>query len=124
MVDATGSNIIYTVTGTPSGPGDSFTYTATDSYGAANTGTVTVFINLTGQSYNSLTAPVVLGNGNVAMSFAGIPGDKYALDWTHSLTPPVTWLPLVTNTAAANGLLFYTNTPSGGNDFYRTRYTP
>ena len=126
VVDGTGSNIIYTVTGTPSGPGDYFTYTVTDpsANNVAATGKVTVTINQTGQSYNSLTAPVVLGNGNVAMSFAGIPGDKYALDWTHSLTPPVTWLPLVTNTAAANGLLFYTNTPSGGNDFYRTRYTP
>lgn len=68
-----------------------------------------------------LTAPV-LNNGKVTMSFLGIPGYKYALDWTHSLTPPVTWLPVITNTAAGNGLLLYTNTPSGGSDFYRTRY--
>jgi hypothetical protein len=112
------SNIIYTAT---SGSSDSFTYTATDAYGAATTGTVTVAINQTGQSYNSLTPPV-LNNGKVTMSFLGIPGYKYALDWTHSLTPPVTWLPVVTNTAAGNGILLYTNTPSGGNDFYRTRF--
>ena len=58
VVDGTGSNITYTVTSATSGPGDSFTYTATDAYGAATTGTVTVTINQTGQSYNMLTAPV------------------------------------------------------------------
>jgi hypothetical protein len=122
VVDATGSNITYTVSSATSGPGDSFTYTATDAYGAATTGTVTVTINQTGQSYNMLTAPV-LNNGKVTMSFLGIPGYKYALDWTHSLTPPVTWLPVVTNTAAGNGILLYTNTPSGQSlDAYRTRY--
>jgi hypothetical protein len=81
-----------------------------------------VNINPTGQSYNSLTPPVPTGSGQVTMSFAGIPGDNYALDWTQSLTPPVVWVPLITNTAAANGILLFTNTPSGGNDFYRTRF--
>jgi autotransporter-associated beta strand protein len=123
VVDATGSNITYTVTSASSGPGDSFTYTATDAYGAATTGTVTVIINQTGQSYNMLTAPA-LNNGKVTMSFLGIPGYKYALDWTQSLTPPVVWAPLITNTAAANGIMLFTNTPSLGTDFYRTRYTP
>jgi autotransporter-associated beta strand protein len=119
-VDGTGSNIIYTAT---SGTSDSFTYTATDAAkGVAATGTVTVNINPTGQSYNSLTPPVPNGSGQVTMSFAGIPGDNYALDWTQSLTPPVVWVPLITNTAAANGILLFTNTPSGGNDFYRTRF--
>jgi hypothetical protein len=124
VVDGTGSNITYTVTGTPSGPGDRFTYTVTDSSaGVAATGTVTVTINQTGQSYNSLTPPVPNGSGQVTMSFAGIPGDKYALDWTQSLTPPVVWAPLITNTAAANGILLFTNTPSvPGPDFYRTRF--
>jgi autotransporter-associated beta strand protein len=119
-VDGTGSNIIYTAT---SGTSDSFTYTATDAAkGVAATGSVTVNINPTGQSYNSLTPPVPNGSGQVTMSFAGIPGDNYALDWTQSLTPPVVWVPLITNTAAANGILLFTNTPSGGNDFYRTRF--
>jgi hypothetical protein len=120
VVDGTGLNIIYTAT---SGTSDTFTYTATDPiYSVVATGTVTVTINQTGQSYNSLTPPVPNGSGQVTMSFAGIPGYKYALDWTQSLTPPVVWAPLVTNTAAGNGLLLFTNTPSGGSDFYRTRY--
>jgi autotransporter-associated beta strand protein len=120
-VDGTGSNIIYTAT---SGTSDSFTYTATDpANSVVATGTVTVTISQTGQSYNSLTPPVPNGSGQVTMSFAGIPGDRYALDWTQSLTPPVVWAPLITNTAAANGILLYTNTPSvPGPDFYRTRF--
>jgi hypothetical protein len=60
----------------------------------------------------------------VRVSFLGIPGLKYSLDVTHDLTAPITWTPVVTNPAAANGLLVFTNTPSGGQSFYRTRYVP
>jgi len=114
------SNIVYTATG---GTNDSFTYTVTDSsYGTAASAKVTVVINPTGQSYNSLNPPIANGDGTVTVGFLGIPGDSYALDWTHSLTPPVTWLPLLTNAAPVNGILLFTNTPSGGSDFYRTRF--
>ncbi len=115
------SNIVYTATG--GGANDSFNYTVTDSsYGTAASATVTVTNNQTGQSYNTLNPPVVNGNGTVTLSFLGFPTETYALDWTHSLVPPVTWLPVVSNTAAANGIMLFTNTPSGSNDFYRTRF--
>ena len=58
------------------------------------------------------------------LNYFGIPGDNYALEWTHDLTPPVDWQPLQTNAAAFNGSLWFTNTPSGGTDFYRTRNVP
>jgi hypothetical protein len=66
-----------------------------------------------------------LGNGDVKLSYAGIPQYYYALDWTHDLTAPVSWAPITTNQAATNGVLVFTNTPSmPGPDFYRTRYVP
>jgi hypothetical protein len=37
---------------------------------------------------------------------------------------PVNWIPLATNIVSASGLIQFTNTPSGGTDFYRTRSVP
>jgi hypothetical protein len=75
---------------------------------------------------NNLSAPEILGAGpDVRLTFPGVPADNYALDWTHNLSPVILWLPLVTNTAAANGLVVYTNTPSVITpDFYRVRQVP
>ena len=116
-VTTDGTNITYTATG---GTSDSFTYTVSDPYGATASQTVYVIINQTGQSYNQVSAQSI--DGQAVLSYYGIPGYQYALDWTHSLTPPVTWTPLLTNAAANNGQLLFTNTPSGSMDFYRTRY--
>ena len=58
------------------------------------------------------------------MRFQGIPDYRYALDWTHSLVAPIFWLPLQTNVANDLGAILFTNTPSGGSDFYRTRCVP
>jgi hypothetical protein len=66
----------------------------------------------------------LLNSGQANLGFLGNPGLYYALDWTHSLTPTVRWLPLTTNQAATDGSILFTNAPSPGptNDFYRTRY--
>ncbi len=118
-VTTDGTNITYTAT---SGVADSFTYTVSDGYGGTSNGTVSVTINSTGQSYNQVSAQSI--GGNAVLSYLGIPGYPYALEWTHSLSSPVIWTPLLTNAAAGNGSLLFTNTPSGGSDFYRTRYAP
>ena len=118
-VSTDGANITYTAT---SGTTDSFTYTVSDGKGGTATRMINVTISGASQGFNQLGVQMVSGNAH--LSYLGMPGYKYALDWTHSLTPPVTWLPLVTNTAAGNGALLFTNTPSGGSDFYRTRYVP
>ena len=113
-------SVIYTAT---AGTSDSFTYTVSDTYGATATGTVTVTVNQAGQGYNMLKAPVVNGDGTVTIGFLGIPGSQYALDWTAALSPtPVSWTPVVTNTAAGNGALNFTVTPVGDSGYYRTRY--
>jgi len=84
--------------------------------------TVSVVINTgsTGQSYNQLSA-VTDGSGDRVMKYLGIPGYQYALDWKTNL--PDAWTPVLTNTAGANGVMLFTNTPSvTGTDFYRTRW--
>ena len=120
-VTTDGTNVTYTAT---NGTADSFTYTVSDPYGATASQTISVTIsNSTGQGYNQISGQLI--GGLEVLQFAGIPGYQYALDWTQNLTPPVTWTPLTTNTASlSNGSLFFTNTPSGGSDYYRTRYVP
>ena len=49
------------------------------------------------------------------------PGEGYALETTLDLTPPATWTSLVTNRAASDGALNFTNTPASVNGFYRIR---
>lgn len=118
-VTTDGTNVTYTAT---SGTTDSFTYTVSDGYGGTASTNINVTISAASQGFNQMNAQMVSGNAH--LTYLGIPGSKYALDWTHNLASPVTWEPLVTNTAAGNGYLLFTNTPSGGADFYRTRYVP
>lgn len=106
---------------------DSFTYTVND--GQCNSASATVSIAIAApnaQSQNKLANPEDIGDGTVRLKFLGIPDYKYALEWTHDLTPTITWVPLVTNQASTNGLVVYTNTPSGNpsTDYYRTRWVP
>ena len=118
-VTTDGTNITYTAT---NGTSDSFTYTVSDGYGGTASQPVNVNISSAVQGFNQVGAQLI--GGNAVLTYLGIPGDNYALDWTHSLAQPITWISLVTNAAAANGYLNFTNTPSGGSDFYRTRQVP
>jgi len=114
-----GTNLVYTSTN--SATSDSFTYTVSDGL-TSDTGAVTVSIGAA-EGFNQLSVSV-LGGGDVELTYLGIPGENYALEWTHDLTPPITWDSIVTKAAAGNGYLIFTNTPSGGNDFYRTTHIP
>jgi hypothetical protein len=49
---------------------------------------------------------------------------KYALEWTGSLRPPTAWMPQTTNTAAANGMVNFTNQQLASPGFWRIRYVP
>ena len=102
---------------------DSIGFTVVDNYGGTNSAAVAVLItSATGANLVSATA----GDGNAYLSYAGIPGYNYALDKATSITPPITWVPQVTNTANGSGQLNYTNLLSAWptNDFFRTRYVP
>jgi hypothetical protein len=125
-VTTDGTSVTYTATNAATN--DSFTYIVSDGFGGSASQTVNVVIDnsVAGQTgHNNLSAS--MSGGQAVLKYAGIPGYSYALQWTHNLTPPIVWTPLFTNTAATNGMigsLFFTNTPSGSNDYYRTQYVP
>jgi hypothetical protein len=81
---------------------------------------VTVITN--GSGYNLLSPTVIMANGTVELSYAGLPYCSYALDWATNLTAPVDWLPIITNTANSNGLVTFTNDPGASTpNFFRAR---
>jgi hypothetical protein len=110
-----GTNVTYTASG---GNSDSFSYTVSDGFGGTASQTLNVNI-APSAGYNQLSTQWI--SGQEVLSFAGIPNNSYALEWTDNLMPPVTWAALFTNTAADDGSLHFTNTPSGNASFYRTR---
>jgi hypothetical protein len=66
----------------------------------------------------------ILSSGNVRLSFVGIAGATYALDWSSSLTP-ANWVPQATNPASSFGALVFTNAPvATTNNFWRIRSVP
>ena len=115
-----GTNIVYTSTN--SAAGDSFTYTVSDGF-TTSVATVTVS-TYSPEGFNRLSPPSVISAGTVVLSYLGIPGYQYALDHTTNLTPPIVWSAVITNTAAGNGALSFTNTSAEPVNFFRTRYVP
>jgi hypothetical protein len=118
-VTINGTNVTYTSLSAFSGT-DTFTYTVSDGYGGFSTNTVTVSV-VANAGFNILSGPTFNG-GIFQVSYQGIPYASYVLLSTPSLTPPVTWTPVVTNTAGASGVITFSFTPSSqGAGFYRTR---
>jgi len=74
-------------------------------------------------AYNQISSQL-LRDGAMQLSFVGIAGTNYALDYSFSLSP-ANWLPLLTNTAGVGGVLVFTNTPDAtANNFWRIRSLP
>ncbi len=73
--------------------------------------------------YNQISAQLLSG-GDVLLSFVGIAGANYALESSFSLMPSG-WVPQVTNSADAGGVLVFTNTlDTTTNNFWRIRSVP
>jgi fibronectin type 3 domain-containing protein len=68
---------------------------------------------------NKILSAQFLSNGDLAITYVGSANRQYAEEWTGSLNPPVTWIPLQTKTANSSGLVIFTNTPYGAPEFYR-----
>jgi len=116
-----GTNLLYTSTN--SAAGDSFTYTVSDGLSSV-TATVTVQ-TYSPAGFNKLSGPTIVGAGpDYSISYLGVPNEDYALDETSSLTPPITWTPVVTNTASGMGGLEFIFTPANPSGFIRTRHVP
>jgi hypothetical protein len=72
---------------------DSFTYVISDGLGGMATGTVHVLIRRTDSSGMNLVGMTQTQDG-YRLTFAGIPGYSYLIQYTNSLAPPVTWTTL------------------------------
>ncbi len=99
---------------------DTFEYTVSDGSGGSTPGTVTVTVQAdTTQSVN-IVSIVADGNDSV-LTFVGIPGIGYEIQYTTDLSGTPTWTTLTTQTAGAAGMFAYrdVNPPPPGR-FYRT----
>jgi hypothetical protein len=74
--------------------------------------------------YNQITSQL-LNRTNMQLSFVGLVGTNYALDRSFNLSPPINWVPQMTNPAGVNGLLTFTNLADPTtNNFWRIRSVP
>jgi hypothetical protein len=74
--------------------------------------------------YNQITGQLLSG-GNMRLSFVGLGGTNYALDRSYNLSPPINWVPQMTNSAGVNGALIFTNLANPTtNNFWRIRSVP
>ena len=74
--------------------------------------------------YNQITSQL-LSSGNMRLSFVGLTGTNYALDRSFNLSPPINWVPQITNSAGVNGVLIFTNLANPTtNNFWRIRSVP
>ncbi len=83
-----------------------------------------VVTNSSNTSYSASSASASLStyafNLYPVVAINGINGDTYVVEYTSSLTPPVTWTPLATNTVGAGTQYFVdTSTPRALSRFYQ-----
>jgi autotransporter-associated beta strand protein len=117
-VSTDGTNILYAPDLNASGPG-AVQYVVSDGYGGY--GTNTMYVTVTGQSFNIVSGPT-LTNNQFQVTFAGIPNQTYQVDdSTNSASGP--WAFYTNLTAGTNGLfqLVATNDPPAAMRFFRTR---
>jgi hypothetical protein len=73
--------------------------------------------------FNQISGQLLSG-GTMRLSFVGSTGINYALDRSFSLAP-ANWVPQMTNSVGAGGVLIFTNRPDPTtNNFWRIRSVP
>jgi hypothetical protein len=123
-VAVAGSFVVYTAPATNAGDG-SFTYTLSDGPGGHSViATVTVVqTSSTPSGAGPNTAQIAASGNDYVVSFIGVPGRMYRVQYTTSLSAPYTWTefsPLAIFTAPANGVFSYTDVnPPGPVRLYR-----
>jgi hypothetical protein len=128
-VQLAGNFVLYTAPAANSGAG-SFTYTVDDGAGHTATGTVTVTQVSTPTAGDSPPGAIsaTLSGADVVVTFIGVPGRGYRVQYTTSLGAPYTWQefsPAVVVTAPAGGVFSHTDlAPGGGARFYRAIPNP
>lgn len=119
-----GATLIYTPATGYTGA-DSFTYTISDGQGGTAIGTVNVTVSPPGGGLSpNLVFWPAYADGKFSVTFAGIPGYTYTVEYATQLPPTSGWQKLENYTAGANGLFEVTDiqiSPSPAR-YYRTVY--
>ena len=84
---------------------DNFQYTVDDGHGGVTTGKVTVIVRDTSHGSSPNIVSIQANGGGVIITFVGVPGRSYGIEYTDGLSPP-NWKPLGTGpaTAGPNGI--------------------
>jgi hypothetical protein len=100
---------------------DTFHYTVADSFGGSAQGSVTV--NIKTDDNPSLNHPTIqdLGGGAFRITFDGIPGRTYTIQYSASLSPPA-WHSVGNATANAQGIVEFYDSAGSSSGYYRTAY--
>ena len=102
---------------------DSFTYTVSDGRGGTATGTVTVNVKVDSSVTQNIARIQNLGNGTFRITFNGIPGRTYTIQYTATLNPPDTvWTTLGPATADGVGVFIFNDTAGPAARFYRSTF--
>jgi hypothetical protein len=101
---------------------DQFTYTVSDGHGGTATGTANISVVTVAGTNSVLSLQVgVPGSGTNTLTFAGVPGYSYVVQYATNVTGP--WQPFSTNTAATNGLwTAIDRTATNTSRFYRAAF--
>jgi hypothetical protein len=102
---------------------DEFGFAVSDGFGGLGVASATVQVN-SGPGANKFTRSLNAGANNFVLSFAGAPDCDYVLEQAGSLTPPITWTPVLTNSADGGGSVVFSNQPAGSAGFWRTLLLP
>ncbi len=102
---------------------DTFSYVIQDSGGLQATGLVSITVPVNLSQSQNIVGVENLGNGSLLISFQGIAGRTYTIQYTENLETLV-WQTLGTSTADATGAFEFTDTPPNGSPtrFYRSTY--
>jgi hypothetical protein len=121
-VTTDGANVTYSPTGAYTG-NDQFTFGLSDGLGGFSTGTASVVVNAT-VGANKFVSQANTGNNNYSLGFSGAAYCNYLLQSTPSLTPPVVWTTVTTNSADGSGSVTFSGPQSGSATFWRTLLGP
>jgi hypothetical protein len=102
---------------------DTFTYTVSDGHSGTAVGTVTVNIKTDDSTaLNQIGTIENLGPSGYRVTFGGIPGRTYTIQYTDNISHPITWHTLGTAAATATGTITFDDNPGAPLRFYRSVY--